>query len=406
MEKIIQKVLSDPRIAETITTVLIDILSNMQQSENAVANAPADPTPQANAPKVIDWSSKSNGALRAAYTYRKKRGLTIEPELNEILAARFAGYDTAQQKFTGRGGKRKSKSTAPVTPIEKTQKDINWVSKSNATLRTMYAYRKKRGLIIEPELNTALAARFPGYDAIQQKFTGRGGKRKVKAKKVRIINWAEKTDVILRKAFKHRQNIPNGIDDALNAELARRFPSEYDPATRKFVKQQKSHDVTTKDTQKSAIPTVVRTNAPVTKSQSVASTTTAKPSQLSVTLKPVKQSLDATFYNVYVNEQLILRNHANTELKLLGDGTLLAVHGIVTDNKNLPQRPLYLIYDTNLVPNRWAGRDKIAGYDIYAKYITTTSDGVNVMLSNKCTIILNNEKLKRLAGLARFEIVR
>lgn len=185
-------------------------------------------------------------------------------------------------------------------------------------------------------------------------------------------------------------------------ELALRFPDEYDQATRTFVKKPKtSNNSGTKHVQKTAkaaqrTTTVVQTEKPQV----------TTPTRLTVTLKLVKQSLDAIYNNVYVNGQLILRNHINTDVKLLGDGTLLAIHGIVTDNKRLPQRPLYMIYDTNLAATKWAGRDKFAGYDIYAKYITPTADGVNVMLSNKCTIVLNNEKLKRFAGLTRFEIER
>lgn len=134
--------------------------------------------------------------------------------------------------------------------------------------------------------------------------------------------------------------------------------------------------------------------------------TVEQPTKLSVTLKLVKQSLTDAFYDVYINGQKILRNHANTELKLFGDGTLLAIYGIVTTDKNLPQRPLWLVYNTDLVANKWAGRDKISGYRIYTKYISPTPTGVSIVLSNRMTILLETEKLKRLAGLTRFEIER
>ena len=291
----------------------------------------------------------------------------------------------------------KTKQSAQPKP----QKQINWSEKSNATLRANHAYRKKKGIAIEPELNAELAARFPGYDAAQQIFTGRV--KKEKTKKVRIINWAEKSDDILRKAYKHRQN--TGIDDALNAELAARFPTEYDASTRKFVKKNNVHNVTTKGAQKSTTTTVV--HRPVQATTTVAKTKPVEqPTTLTVTTKLVKQSLDSAFYNVYVNGKKILRNHANTKLKLFGDGTLLGVYGIVTNDKNLPQRPLWLIYETNLVQKKFSGHDKITKYDIYAKSVYDTPTGVNITLSTtgNQTLLLETEKLKRIAGLTRFEI--
>lgn len=207
----------------------------------------------------------------------------------------------------------------------------------------MYTYRKKRGLAIEPELNAVLAARFPGYDAEQKIFTGRGGRKK-------------------------------------SNSVSRQAPK-----------------ITIKKVKKSAVK-----NAQPAKT----TTTTDNPGKLTVTLKLVKQSLEATYNNVYVNGQLILRNHANTELKLFGDGTLLGVYGIVTNNKDLPQRPLWMIYDTNMVPNKWSGRDKYSGYVVYAKYMLPSSNGVNITLSDKRTVLLDNEKLKRCAGIKRFEIER
>lgn len=327
--KIIKKLLSDPRVIGVVTQVLAEILSEKSNiTENTTTKQPSQPKPQ----KQINWSEKSVAALRAAYAYRKKKGIAIEPELNAELAARFPGYDAAQQIFTGRV-------------------------------------------------------------------------KKEKVKKVRIINWSEKSDDILRKAYKHRQN--TGIDDALNAELAARFPTEYDASTRKFVKKNNVHNVTTKGVQKSTTTTVVQ--RPVQVTPTVAKTKPVEqPTTLTVTTKLVKQSLDSAFYDVYVNGKKILRNHANTQLKLFGDGTLLGVYGIVTNDKNLPQRPLWLIYETTLVQKKFSGHDKITKYDIYAKSVCDTPTGVNITLSTtgNLTLLLETEKLKRMAGLTRFEISR
>lgn len=336
LTQIIKQLISDPRVINVVTQVLVEILS--ETSNNNVAEKPA------------------------------------------------------------------AKQPVPVAP-QKEQKQIDWASKSNAALRAAYAYRKKTGNPIEPELSAELAKRFPGYDAEKQIFTGRV--KKEKTKKVRIINWAEKSDDVLRKAYKHRSKTPDGIDDALNAELAQRFPDEYDPVARKFIKKTKSHNFTTKNTPKSTATTVVR--HPVQATPTVAKTKPVEqPTTLTVTTKLVKQSLDSAFYDVYVNGKKILRNHANTQLKLFGDGTLLGVYGIVTTGQNLPQRPLWVLYETNLVQKKFSGRDKITKYDIYAKSVYDTPTGVNITLSTtgNLTLLLETEKLKRMAGLTRFEISR
>ncbi len=276
MTKIIQKLLSDPRVIDVITQALIDILS---QESNLVSQSEKITTPNA------------------------------------------------------------------ATQSVKQAKEIDWNAKSDNTLRVMYAYRKKRGMPIEPELHETLVARFPGYDAEQKIFTGRGGRKKSNTAKTANI------------------------------------PQESKP---------------TRHIKKSAVATLPPAKADVVE----------KPTHLTVTLKPIKQSLEATYNNVYVNGQLILRNHANTELKLFGDGTLLGVYGIVTNDKDLPQRPLWIIYNTNLVANKWAGHDKYSGYSIYVKQILPTSTGINLTLSDKRIILLDNEKLKRMAAATRFEIER
>lgn len=415
--KIIKKLLSDPRVVGAVTQVLTEILS---ENPNLVSNQPVSTKPQ-QAPRQIDWESKTDDALRQTYAYRKKHNIEIEPELNDILARRFPGYDATQQKFTGRGRGGKRKSAVTTVKTEKPavdQKVIDWSTKSNAVLRSSYAYRKKKGIAIEPELNAELAKRFPGYDAEKQIFTGRV--RTQKQEKVRIINWAEKTDDILRKAYKHRQK--TGIDDALNAELARRFPAEYDAQSRTFIPQKKTHKFTTKAVQKSAVatalqhrvtgtstatrPAPVTTAQPTTNVQPAPKPAQSTPTQLSVKLKLVKQTLTDSFYDVYVNGKKILHNHINTDVKVFADGTLLGIYGAIQNERNMPQRPFWLLYKTDITRLQWSGRDSITKIDTYAKSVSVTETAVNVQLSNKCLVIYENEKLKRLAGRARFEIER
>lgn len=365
-----------------MTTVMTEMLqSAANAAEKANAQTVAQPTPQAAVAPVdaapekvapisqpvaqpeqasdprqsqeyIDYSSKKDTALRALYAYRIKHNIEFTPAFQAILTDRFPTYNPEQKKFTGRGGRRKKTTESAVKPV------------------------------IKP---VATKTKKPG-------------------KKARVINWDEKPDAILWKAYEHRKN--TGIDDSLHAVLTKRFPDEYDPVARKRIKKVKLHDFATKKPKESDAARIASSRHAATLAKKA--TPTAKPTQLSVTLKLVKQSLNDAYYNVYVNGERILSNHANTEVKLFADGTLLGIHGIVTNDKRLPQRPLWLIYDTNLVQKQFPGRDPITKYNIYATDVADTQTGVRITLSanNNLMKLLETEKLKRQAGLTRFKIER
>ncbi len=353
----------------------------------------------------IDWNTKSNNVLRTTYAYRKKRDMPIEPELNEALAARFPGYDAKRQIFTYRNRK---KSTT------------NWNVKSDHALRSLYSYRRIHSLPIEPELQAELIARFPGYDAKRQIFTGQARRRVNRRrkpiarepvlvsrapKKVRVISWDKKSDYDLHKAYIKRVRTVTAIEDELNTELARRFPDEYNPITRTFI----THACTNQPKPTVHTPShhTQQNNHPgVATSAAQAYMNIENTAHLTVTVKQINKTSDTTYNNVYVNGQLILRNHANTELKLFADNTLLGVHGIITTEQELPQQPLWLVYDTNLAVNKWAANKKRNGYSIYVANVLPTPTGVNLILSNRCMILLENDRLKRRAGITRFEIQR
>ncbi|MDE6250562.1 MAG: hypothetical protein K2M34_02925 [Alphaproteobacteria bacterium] len=376
--QIMQQLLSDPRVVNVMSTVLAEMLQNAAKS----AEKATEQTIEQSAP---------------------------QPELANIPQENVAPVSEPIAQ--------------PVqeSDIRQSQEYIDYSTKTDAQLRALYAYRIKRNIEFSPAFQAILTDRFKTYNPEQKKFTGRGGKRRMAAKPVtpniqpaatiaqpgkpeRIINWDEKSDAILWKAYEHRKK--TGIDDKLNAALAKRFPGEYDPVARKRIKKVKLHDFATKHAKESATAATMaqrRAVAPVKKEAPV-----EKPTELSVKLQLVRQTLDAAYYNVYVNGRKILINHANTELKLFADGTILGIHGIVTNDRNLPQRPLWLIYDTNLVQRQFPGRSKITKYNTYATNVAATPTGVSITLNTADNLvqILETERLKRQAGLTRFEIER
>lgn len=372
LTQIIKQLLSDPRVVDVVTTVLVEMLQGPAHvDENAAAAQTVEQS--ASQPESTDVQQE-----------------TVAP-VSEPIAQPVQESD-----------------------IRQSQEYIDYSTKTDAQLRATYAYRIKRDIEFTPAFQAILTDRFPTYNPEQKKFTGRGGKRKQNTqpvaqtakskKKERIINWDEKPDAILWKAYEHRKH--TGIDDKLNDTMARRFPDEYDPVARKRIKKVKLHDFATKRPKESAsVPTAAQRHAmaPVKKETPV-----EKPTRLSVRLKLVKQSLNDAYYNVYVNGTRILLNHANTTVHLFADGTILGIHGIVTNNRNLPQRPLWLLYDTNLVQKQFPGRNKITKHNIYAKSVSATSTGVSITLSTDDNLVqlLETEKLKRMAGLTRFEIER
>ena len=189
----------------------------------------------------IDWSKLKDVGLRQAYLYRKKKNLIIEDELNEELACRFPGYNKKTKTF----GHNKKVS-------------IDWSKQKDTSLRTLHNNLKKRGLPIEYGLNEELARRFPGYDKGTKTF----GHNNNISKKI-STDWTKLKDVNLRQAYLYRKKKNLIIEDELNEELARRFPG-YDKVTKIFgnaKKEQKSKILKPlKNSQQEKPKTIVRNN--------------------------------------------------------------------------------------------------------------------------------------------------
>lgn len=239
--------------------------------------------------------------------------------------------------------------------IRQSQEYITYSTKTDAQLRALHACRIKRNIKFTPAFQAILTDRFPTYNPELKKYTGHGGRRK------QVVQPATQ-----------QPTTPSGGKERIISWL-------------------------THNSQPEKAPEQAAATAPAK---------TEKPAPLSVKLKLSKQSLDTAFYDVYINGKKILHNHADTELKLFADGTLLGIHGIVTKNKHLPQRPLWLIYKTDMTNLKWPGHTRFTNYSIYVQQINESESKINLSLSDKSIRMLKIELLKRQAGPTRFEIER
>lgn len=304
----------------------------------------------------IDFTTATNRRLYHEFAYYTSHNLEIPDELNQELARRFPRYNPTTKQFT----------------------KTDYTKSPDNSLRNLYYYSKSHGKPIKPELNKELARRFPNYNPATHTFNPIVTKKVEEAPTIvktpsvpaqisdeELINQYDR----LKQAFR-----PIGV--ALNAQLTERFPGKYDPITQTFTNKPKKEE-----------PKPVQ---PV------------KPVDLHVTLKQRKMTLQDAYYDVIVNGKTVLSNHVNTELRTFLDGTVLAVQGIVMNDPAYPQKPIWLIFDTKLQPNRFVSRDKFSGYRTYINALQETSNDLRAICSNKSTVILELDKYKRIANGARF----
>ncbi len=131
---------------------------------------------------------------------------------------------------------------------------------------------------------------------------------------------------------------------------------------------------------------------------------TTKTHVLSVTVKQVKMTLDGTYNDVFVNGNLILKNHLNTRIATFMDGTILGVYGIVTTDSKLPTRPLWQIYDPDLRARTFGRPMMYSQTHTYICDVMENTDNLRLMLSNRSSILLNSSKVHALARGRIFDI--
>ncbi len=171
--------------------------------------------------RITDWTKSSDASLRVVYRYKTKRNLPIDENLNKELAKRFLNYDKTTKTFTN-------------SSLGEYNKDFT--KYTDASLRVIFGYKKKRGQPIEDELNEELAKRFPGYNKKTKTFGNASGRK-------RIADWTKSSDAALRMMYHYRKKKNLPIEDGLNDKLAKRFPG-YNKETKTFGNVSESKRIT------------------------------------------------------------------------------------------------------------------------------------------------------------------
>ena len=397
IENIVKQLLADTRFQECVINILSELLAKAaepQEASNTVQIAQPKVEKQEKVMPEKDWSKASPNALRAAHYYYTTRNRPVPAGLNDALVKTFDTYNPETQKFMGRvkGTKSKPATPAPVkkekvaTTKAKTIDKIDLSKLSNHGLSMVISHRRRAGRPIEPELlaeqerrkqeraaesKAKVAEPIVEKPVVHDKPITQIAEKGLSAKPV--ANKSEKDDLL--NEYRLYKKSKREITPELNARLATAFPDLYDSVNQVFTGR---------------IPNKAE-------SQSCAT-------ELHVQLKMVKMTLTDVYNDVIVNGRTILKNHANTELRPLLDGTMLGVYGVITGSKEYPERPLWMIFNTNLEPNRFVSRDKFSGYCTYIKSVVEMPTVVRATCSNKCDILLDKEKYTRLANGRRFII--
>ena len=128
-------------------------------------------------------------------------------------------------------------------------------------------------------------------------------------------------------------------------------------------------------------------------------------SYVKVVVQPVKKTSDGVYNDIYVNGQLLRKNHLNTEVKLFCDDTILAIRGTIVDNKKYPESPIWLVYDMNLNLRPPLSTTANQRY-IYVANIVASQDCIRLALSNNFFKFVETARMKKLAETKRFVIER
>ncbi len=379
-------------IMELATVITQKIVYNIFENINVsvpVKTAPAtakkitQTQPTARTKRTIDWSQKTDSAVYSALNHRRNKNQDIEPELLAEIQKRFPTYNPETKSIT----RRNTKLT-------------DWPNMTKQQLRTALNNRRAKGAPIDPALITELQKHFSNFNPATLTFT--------RKKKTRT-DWSNTSKPNLRAAYHYRLRHNMPIEPELNAALSVAF-SGYDNTTQKFTGKREKRKTNQKQDQTTKPMVIAQTTKTIVKKQSqpiaqkcdVAKKTN---NEIPVYIKYVKSDLHGAYNDVYINGTKILSNHYDTEIKLLLDNTLLAIHGIITDNRNFPQKPIWQIYDTSLRSRISLQKQKFSGYNIHATSITEEQDSLRLNLSNRSIALLKRDRIIKEAGNKRFIIV-
>ena len=412
-------------------------------AQQAVNNEPVQKVDASVAKKTIktagrrrtDWMKAPLMSLRSAYYNRKRHGLDIEDALQEALAKRIPTYDRENQVFTGRTVMKSPKprkvvaqksSVAPGHKMPLVSKRSNagkhalyfdnGVNMTNISNRASAPYAL---CLVDAESGLAVVRKFVnqqeacllivnlndgkivpevknGVDvvyvdtanhslyAMQDKYTSTSYwalSAKSEPSQVMIVpgdafSIAADTirpATILVDANGQTEKLDSVVLDKTNDELAKKLAVLFEQNKKEMVSEDGEMPLPDEK-------------------------------DLVVLVKPVKTTLDGTYNNVFVNGFRLLKNHLNTDVDILFDGTLLAVHGVMSESSEYPAQPVWQLYDADLRSRVPLHKQKFNNYNIYAKSLRTDGNQLRMDMSNRATCYVKADAIRRTAGQRRFRL--
>lgn len=412
------------------------------------------------AKKQIDWKTRKDFHLRSAYNYRKKNNLPIENELNDELAKRFVTYDKETKTFGNckNIGKRRIK-------IKKEFVGFNVPLFSSITDANKYGLFFFDG---ENNFNLLRGANAPYELCLVDEQTGFAVVRKkqdgfsnilyvIDLKKAKILTES-------KAGLKTVSYVSNTHDLFLSGENSRLYTvvSRFNeikkvvslPFAAETIKAdalKKFTSIIGKDGHEFTCPLIqisdkvdiekmnrliksllevncqskgaaididnkeekIKEEIPVKPQKQDSEKLAAAVDSVSVpieykkvvvTIKNRKIIPDGFYNDVYVNGERLLKGHINTKVELFCDDTILAIHGIVENDANYPAKPMWLIYDTNLHLRLPSIKHAFSKYNVQAKNICVSGDNLRIDMTNKSSIYLETEQMKKIARNKRFVI--
>ena len=408
--------------------------------------------------RLTNWQDSSDATLRAAVYYRKKNNLPIEPELNTVLSARFAGWDATAHKFTRARSvtvtpeKAAKKNNVPPVP-HRTDALVplyssatgnnkfslffdNGVSRNHILSRagkpyelclfdvkTNYAVVRKicdggkshlyvidctSGKII-PEIRSGVSyvcwsngshdlfalqktdSLRSGWHLMEHGRIARPVMIPAHTKMIRAGTIGNKTIILDLNGVAH-------VGDML-------FLSDFSGASNQddTIKQILFKPVAPELPRPETVVPAPKTVATQPVAPNLPGTTPGTDRLLRITVKPVRTTLQGTYNNIMVNGRKILSNHFDSEIKLFSDDTILAIRGIVTDDKSLPETVQWRVYYADLSSAVPSIKQSFSSYNAHAHAVHQMPDGgIRIDMSNRSSIFPKVDRIRKIANGRRF----
>lgn len=126
--------------------------------------------------------------------------------------------------------------------------------------------------------------------------------------------------------------------------------------------------------------------------------------EIIVKIKQIKLTPDGFYNDVFINDKKVLSNHINTKIETFADDTILAIHGIVTNDSNYPVTPMWVVYDTELKSRAPQIKQSLSKYYAQIKNVNEINGSIRLELTNKSNYLLNIERMKKIANGKKFVI--